>query len=89
MAKAGFKVFDSDMHVMEPPDLWQRYIEPQFKEFAPIGLTSDNLRELRMVHPDGRPWGHNPSRDNNRPPNAGKNFESSFGHTAIPLGKLI
>jgi hypothetical protein len=55
MAKAGFKVFDSDMHVMEPPDLWQRYIEPEFKEFAPIGLTSDNLRELRMVHPDGRP----------------------------------
>ena len=22
MAKDGFKVFDSDMHVMEPPDLW-------------------------------------------------------------------
>jgi len=76
MAKAGFKVFDSDMHVMEPPDLWQRYIEPEFKEFAPIGLTSDNLRELRMVHPDGRPWGHNPSRDNTRrPPDGGKNFE--------------
>ena len=35
MAKAGFKVFDSDMHVMEPPDLWQRYIEPEFKEFPP------------------------------------------------------
>ena len=75
MAKAGFKVFDSDMHVMEPPDLWQRYIEPEFKEFAPIGLTSDNLRELRMDHPDGRPWGHNPSRDNTRrPPDGGKNF---------------
>ena len=26
MAKAGFKVFDSDMHVMEPADLWQRYL---------------------------------------------------------------
>ena len=75
MAKAGFKVFDSDMHVMEPPDLWQRYIEPEFKEYAPIGLTSKNLRELRMTHSDGRPWGHNPSRDKNRPPDGGKNFE--------------
>ena len=29
MAKNGFKVFDSDMHIMEPPDLWERYIDPQ------------------------------------------------------------
>ena len=76
MAKNGFKVFDSDMHVMEPPDLWQRYIEPEFKAYAPIGLTGENLRELRMKHPDGKPWGHNPSRgvDLGRV-NAGKNFE--------------
>jgi hypothetical protein len=24
MAKNGFSVFDSDMHIMEPPDLWER-----------------------------------------------------------------
>ncbi len=58
MAKAGFKVFDSDMHVMEPPDLWQRYIEPEFKEYAPKGITSKKLRELRMTNTDGRPRGH-------------------------------
>ncbi len=63
MAKSGFKVFDSDMHIMEPPDLWQRYIEPEFKDQAPIGLTSDDVRDLRMALSDGRPWGHNPSRD--------------------------
>jgi hypothetical protein len=27
MAKNGFKVFDSDMHIVEPADLWERYIE--------------------------------------------------------------
>ncbi len=63
MAKNGFKVFDSDMHIMEPPDLWQRYIEPEFKDQAPIGLTSEDVRDLRMTHSDGRPWGHNPARD--------------------------
>ncbi len=31
MAKNGFKVFDSDMHIMEPPDLWERYIAPEFR----------------------------------------------------------
>ena len=46
MAKSGFKVFDSDMHIMEPPDLWQRYIEPEFKDQAPIGLTSEDVRDL-------------------------------------------
>jgi predicted TIM-barrel fold metal-dependent hydrolase len=33
--KAGFKVFDSDMHCVEPPDLWERYMEPRFKDRAP------------------------------------------------------
>src|ERR1700741_1838697 len=27
----GLKVADSDMHVLEPPDLWQRYIDPAYK----------------------------------------------------------
>ena len=37
MAKNGFKVLDSDMHCMEPPDLWERYIDPPFKDRAPKG----------------------------------------------------
>jgi hypothetical protein len=28
MAKHGFKLLDSDMHIIEPPDLWERYIDP-------------------------------------------------------------
>lgn len=39
MAKNGFMVMDSDMHVQEPPDLWQRYIDPAYADRAPIGLT--------------------------------------------------
>ena len=29
--KNGLKVLDSDIHIMEPPDLWERYLEPPFK----------------------------------------------------------
>ncbi|MDP6559106.1 MAG: hypothetical protein QF619_03060 [Candidatus Binatia bacterium] len=53
MAKNGFKVLDSDMHITEPLDLWERYMEPIFRDQAPHGLTSDNERDLRLVHPDG------------------------------------
>ena len=57
MAKNGFRILDSDMHIMEPPDLWETYLEPEFKPLAPRGVTSENVRDLRMRHPDGRLWG--------------------------------
>ena len=56
MAKSGFKVLDSDMHVLEPPDLWQRYTDAKFKHYAPTGMT-DHVRDLRLVGPDGKAWG--------------------------------
>jgi len=55
MAKHGFRVFDSDMHIMEPPDLWERYIEPAYRDRAPRGVTSENVRDLRLEIP-GLPY---------------------------------
>ena len=52
MAKEGFKVFDSDMHIMEPPDLWERYIDPAFRAQAPRGRTSANVRDLGLIFPE-------------------------------------
>jgi predicted TIM-barrel fold metal-dependent hydrolase len=51
MAKQGFKVFDSDLHVIEPPDLWPRYIAPEFRAQAPVGFVSENIRELGLLIP--------------------------------------
>ena len=75
MAKNGFKVLDSDMHIMEPPDLWERYIEPAFKALAPRGVTSANVRDLRLAHPEGKMWGlpQRPGRSATR----GHNFEKN------------
>jgi len=47
VTKAGFQVADSDMHVLEPPDLWQRYIDPAFRHAAPVGLT-EIPRDMRV-----------------------------------------
>ena len=31
----GHRYIDSDAHVLEPSDLWQRYLDPKYKEFMP------------------------------------------------------
>ncbi len=33
--KNGFHIMDSDFHMMEPHDLWDRYLDDQFKAHAP------------------------------------------------------
>ena len=73
MAKNGFRVFDSDMHIMEPPDLWERYIDAAFRDQAPRGRTSDNVRDLGIDFPQAQPgarrttgvphWGRNYDRN--------------------------
>src|SRR5712692_9267274 len=68
--KHGFKVMDSDMHIIEPPDLWQCYIEPEFKDQAPRG-TTNSVADLGMVGPDGTPWGRNPKHVQSLGQNAG------------------
>lgn len=57
MAKNGFRILDSDLHLMEPPDLWPKYIDAEFKHRAPIG-TEREVRDLGMIEPDGTPWLH-------------------------------
>ncbi|HEX2227316.1 MAG TPA: amidohydrolase family protein [Candidatus Binatia bacterium] len=73
MAKAGFRIIDSDMHIMEPPDLWERYIDSKYRDRAPRGVTSLNVRDLRMIYPDGREWARTTTRQNDSA--RGHNFD--------------
>ena len=49
MAKRGFKVMDSDIHVSEPPDLWERYLESEFKDRGPRLAQTDGGGPERIV----------------------------------------
>ncbi len=40
MAKNGFRVFDSDLHVIEPPDLYKRYLDPKYRDQAPTAIPA-------------------------------------------------
>ena len=42
-----FVVCDADMHVMEPADLWQRYMTPEYRHAAPVGMT-ELRRDIRV-----------------------------------------
>src|SRR5437660_2142020 len=55
MAHGAFRILDSDIHIIEPPDLWPRYIDSAFRDRAPVGLTEDE-GDLRLALA-GQPWG--------------------------------
>ena len=47
MARQGLRVIDSDIHVTEPSDLWEKYIEPAYKDRAPQFAVSPSQPGLR------------------------------------------
>ena len=51
--KAGLRFVDCDMHIMEPPDLFERYLDPKFKDrvILPVGAHSPRRRWVAK-------WGH-------------------------------
>jgi len=51
--KSGFKVMDSDMHLREPADMWDKYMEPEWRERAPKVLSS-TARSSAMVMIEGK-----------------------------------
>jgi predicted TIM-barrel fold metal-dependent hydrolase len=50
---AGERVIDADGHVLEPPDLWPRYVEPAWRERAIRVVRQDDGRDALVI--DGRP----------------------------------
>ena len=52
MAKNGKRIMDSDMHIIEPPDLWERYIAPEFRSRAPRGRAGQENPSVLEI--DGR-----------------------------------
>ena len=48
MAHKGFRVLDSDMHCIEPPDLWTRYLDDAYRSLAPRGLQ-EYVADIRLI----------------------------------------
>lgn len=62
MAKNGFRVMDSDLHVVEPRTLWEDYLDPAFR--GRITTVPDTYGQMR-ARVDGRmlpPYADRPER---------------------------
>src|SRR5437773_10231844 len=44
-----YKVTDADGHILEPLDLWDRYMDPAYRERAPRLIIGDNGKERLLV----------------------------------------
>ena len=44
----GFHVLDCDIHVIEPPDLWEQYLDPAFRDRAPTAPEPGSQAWLTM-----------------------------------------
>ena len=53
MSNGRPKIVDADGHVLEPPDLWEEYLEPEYKDRA-IRIST-NEAGLEYIEIDGRP----------------------------------
>ena len=63
--KNGLKIIDSDMHIMEPPDLWENYVDAPFKQHAPRVVNVPSRGDFNLLLLDGKePRANSPSLAN-------------------------
>jgi uncharacterized protein len=55
MMKEGLRFVDCDMHVMEPPDLFETYLDPAFKDRVILPVGADGRPRRGMLVIDGLP----------------------------------
>jgi predicted TIM-barrel fold metal-dependent hydrolase len=55
MAKNGYKILDSDMHVFEPHDLYLNYMNPKWGDRIPRGQPRKKHGQIKFTLADGNP----------------------------------
>ena len=50
----GFKIFDADAHVVEPKNLWDRFLDKQYQSRVSWQQPFEGLDRFRPATVDGR-----------------------------------
>src|SRR2546422_4167167 len=85
MAKHGFRVMDSDLHVIEPRTLWQDYLDPGFR--GRITLAADGEGQMR-AQVDGKvlpPYVDRPERQRAWADRKSTRLNSSHGYISYAV----
>jgi predicted TIM-barrel fold metal-dependent hydrolase len=64
--KDGLRFVDCDMHVMEPPDLLQRYLDPEFRHRVTVPIGADGRAKRGMITIDGLATSIDPDLEQHR-----------------------
>ena len=91
MAKNGFKMIDAEMHVMEPVDLWQRYIDPEFAARAPRRLNERRWDIRTLVEGEvmaAMPGGDWPAISDAEEKALGDRYAEEIAHDFDPASQL-
>ena len=59
----AYNVIDSDGHILEPLDLWEKYMDPAFRDRAPRIVKGENGKDQLVIEEQGR---HQPHRRGRR-----------------------
>jgi hypothetical protein len=54
MAREGYLILDSDLHMMEPDDLWVRYLDEPYRSSNPPRFFGGQLQNLADVADSSR-----------------------------------
>ncbi|MGO9454836.1 MAG: amidohydrolase family protein [Candidatus Binataceae bacterium] len=54
MAKKSFPVFDSDSHVVEPRELWEKYLEPEYRTLGKHALWREDGQHGSYLKVNGK-----------------------------------
>jgi len=57
-----YHVIDSDGHILEPPNLWEQYIEPKYREACPKLMTYEDSEIFRIEGDDAIDLGRGKKR---------------------------
>ena len=69
--KDGMRFVDCDMHIMEPVDLFDRYLDPQFRDRVTLSVGADGKRKRGLIIVDGQPTTYDVETQQHRKPHHG------------------
>ena len=51
----AYNVIDADGHILEPLDLWQKYMDPKFRDRAPKVVKGENGKDQLVIEDANKP----------------------------------
>lgn len=69
--KDGLRFVDCDMHIMEPVDLFDRYLDPKYRDRVSLPVGADGKWKRGTIYIDGQPTTYDHEMQQHRKPHQG------------------